>query len=232
VTPWFGQSKWDYLADSVAALGFVVIAVDGRGSPGRDKAFHDHAYGNLASCGALEDHVAVLPQLAATRPWMDLDRVGMFGHSGGGFATARAMLEFPEVYKVGVAESGNHDNRFYHASWAEAYDGRLDGDAEAHLANTGLADRLQGKLLLIHGEMDDNVNPHLTLRLVDRLIAANRDFDLLIVPGAEHGLVGYEAYCTRRNWDYLVRHLLHLEPPPYRIADVPLSPETLETALG
>ena len=231
VSPWFEPGRWGCLAESVAALGFVVIAVDGRGSPGRDKAFHDHSYGNLGSCGALEDHVAVLPQLAAARPWMDLDRVGMFGHSGGGFATARAMLLYPDVYKVGVAESGNHDNRFYHASWAEAYDGRLDDDAEVHLSSTGLADRLRGKLLLIHGEMDDNVTPHLTMRLVDRLIAANRDFDLLIVPGAEHGLVGYEAYCTRRNWDYLVRHLLNLEPPAYRIADVPLSPEALERAL-
>lgn len=231
VSPWFDMGRWPCLAESVAALGFVVIALDGRGSPGRDKAFHDHSYGNLGSCGALEDHVAVLPQLAASRPWMDLDRVGMFGHSGGGFATARAMLLYPDVYRVGVAESGNHDNRFYHASWAEAYDGRLDEDAESHLSNTGLAERLKGKLLLIHGEMDDNVTPHLTMRLVDRLIAANRDFDLLIVPGAEHGLVGYEAYTTRRNWDYLVRHLLRLEPPAYRIADVPLSDEALERAL-
>lgn len=232
VMPSFDQGKWGYLAESVAALGLVVIALDGRGSPGRDKAFHDYSYGNLGSCGALEDHVAVLPQLARTRPWLDLDRVGMFGHSGGGFATARAMLLYPEVYKVGVAESGNHDNRFYHASWAEAYDGRLDADAESHLSNTGLAERLRGKLLLIHGEMDDNVNPHLTMRLVDRLIAANRDFDLLIVPGAEHGLVGYEAYTTRKNWDYLVRHLLGLVPPAYRIADVPLQAEALEAALG
>jgi len=232
VPPGFDQGKWGYLAECIAALGFVVIAVDGRGTPGRSKAFHDHSYGNLGSCGALEDHVAVLPQLAATRPWMDLDRVGMFGHSGGGFATTRAMLKFPEVYKVGVAESGNHDNRFYHASWAEAYDGPFDPDGESHLSNTGLAERLAGKLLLIHGEMDDNVTPHLTLRLVDRLIAANKDFDLIVVPGAEHGLVGYEAYTTRKNWDYLVRHLLGMEPPPYRIADVPPTPDAIEMALG
>ena len=163
---------------------------------------------------------------------MDLNRVGMFGHSGGGFATARAMFKFPEVYKVGVSESGNHDNRFYHASWAEAYDGLFDADAESHLSNTGLVDGLEGKLLLIHGEMDDNVTPHLTMRLVDRLIEANKDFDLLIVPGVEHGLVSREAYTTRKNWDYLVHHLMGLEPPAYRIADVPLSPETLERALS
>lgn len=232
VSPWFEPGKWGCLADSVAALGMVVVAVDGRGTPGRDKAFHDYSWHNLGSCGALEDHVAVLPQLAKDRSWMDLERVGMFGHSGGGFATARAMFLYPEVYRVGVAESGNHDNRFYHASWAEAYDGLFDADAESHLSNTGLADRLRGKLLLIHGEMDDNVLPQLTMRLVDRLIAANRDFDLLIVPGVEHGLVGSEAYVIRRNWDYFVQHLLGLEPPSYRIADVPLSPEMLDTALS
>ncbi len=222
VPPSFDPGSFGYDAEAVAALGFVVLAVDGRGTPGRDKAFHDHSYRNMGAAGGLDDHVAALHQLAETRPWMDLDRVGIFGHSGGGFATVRALLAFPETYKVGVAESGNHDNRLYHAVWAETYDGPHDPDAGARLSNTELADRLAGRLLLVHGELDDNVTPYLTLRLVDRLIAADKDFDLLIVPGAEHGFVGYEHYVIRRRWDYLVRHLMDREPPTYRLADVPV----------
>jgi dipeptidyl-peptidase-4 len=206
-----------------------VLAVDGRGTPGRDKAFHDHAHRNMGSAGALEDHVAALRQLAETRPWLDLDRVGVFGVSGGGFTTARALLAFPDFYKVGVAEAGNHDNRHYHALWAETYDGPFDPDAGARLSNSELAGNLAGKLLLVHGDMDDNVTPHLTMRLVDALIAANKDFDLLIVPGAEHSFLGRDGYVTRRRWDYLVRHLMHREPPAgYRLADAPLSAEMLE----
>ncbi len=219
-------------AEAVAALGFAVVALDGRGTPGRDKAFHDHAYRNLGSCGALEDHVAALKQLAETRPWLDPDRVGIFGRSGGGFATARALMMFPDVYKVGVAEAGNHDNRQYQAAWAESYDGPFDPDAGERLSNTELAERLTGKLLLIHGEMDDNVTPYLTLRLADRLIAANKDFDLLIVPGAEHRFVGYGSYVTRRRWNYLVRHLMRREPPTYQLAAIPISRDQLEFVLG
>ena len=231
VRPSFDQGVLGYDAEAVAALGFAVLAIDGRGTPGRDKAFHDHAYRNMGAGGALEDHVAALHQLGETRPWLDLDRIGIFGHSGGGFATARALLAFPETYKVGVASAGNHDNRYYQALWAETYDGPFDPDAGARLSNTELAENLVGRLLLIHGEMDDNVTPHLTMRLVDRLIAANKDFDLLIVPGAEHGYLGHKAYAIRRQWDYLVRHLLHREPPEYRLADIPAGPSQLEFLL-
>jgi dipeptidyl-peptidase 4 len=219
-------------AEAVAALGFAVVALDGRGTPGRDKAFHDHSYRNLGSCGALDDHVTALHQLAETRPWLDLDLVGIFGRSGGGFAAARALMAFPDLYKVGVAEAGNHDNRQYQAAWAETYDGPFDPDSGARLSNTELVENLTGKLLLIHGEMDDNVTPYLTLRLVDRLIAADKDFDLLIIPGAEHRFVGYGAYVTRRRWDYLVRHLMRREPPAYRLAPIPVSPDQLEFVLG
>ncbi|MEV7931026.1 DPP IV N-terminal domain-containing protein [Kitasatospora sp. NPDC088779] len=225
----FDPGAYGYDAEAVAALGFAVLAVDGRGTPGRDKAFHDHAHRNMGSAGALEDHVAALRQLAETRPWLDLDRVGVFGLSGGGFTTARALLAFPDFYKVGVAEAGNHDNRHYHALWAETYDGPFDPDAGARLSNTELAGNLVGKLLLVHGDMDDNVTPHLTMRLVDALIDANKDFDLLIVPGVEHSFLGRNGYVARRRWDYLVRHLMHREPPAgYRLADVPLSLERLE----
>jgi dipeptidyl aminopeptidase/acylaminoacyl peptidase len=228
----FDPGWYGYDAEAVAALGFVVLAIDGRGTPGRDKAFHDHSYRNMGSGGALEDHVAALHQLAEARPWMDLDRVGIFGLSAGGFATARALLAYPDTYKVGVAEAGNHDNRYLTATWAETYDGPFDPDAGARLSNTELAENLTGRLLLIHGELDEVVTPHLTMRLLDRLIAADKDFDLLIVPGAEHMFIGYQHYVTRRRWDYLVRHLLRKEPPEYRIAPIPITPEMRKLVLG
>jgi dipeptidyl aminopeptidase/acylaminoacyl peptidase len=236
VQPTFYQGALGCEAEALAALGFAVLAVDGRGTPGRDKTFHDHSYRNLGSCGGLDDHVAALHQLAATRPWLDLDLVGIFGTSGGGFTAVRALLTYPRTYKVGVAEAGNHDNRFYQAVWAEHYDGPCDADAHpdvaARLSNTELAGNLAGRLLLVHGEMDDNVTPYLTMRLVDRLIAANKDFDLLIVPGAEHSFVGSQHYVIRRRWDYLVRHLMGCEPPEYRLADLPAHPDAVARIVG
>ncbi|MFD1541961.1 S9 family peptidase [Nonomuraea guangzhouensis] len=218
----------DREAEAIAALGFVVVTLDGRGTPGRSRAFHDHSYGRYDTAGSLEDHVAALRQLAASRPWMDLDRVGVYGGSGGGYATVRAMCLYPGFYKVGVAACGNHDQRFYQLAWGETYDGPYDAERYARSSNVEIADRLEGKLLLIHGEMDDNVHPHLTMRLVDRLIAADKDFDLLIVPGAEHLFVGYESYVIRRRWDFLVRHLMGVEPPPgYKIAPIPPDPAIL-----
>ncbi|WP_020661165.1 S9 family peptidase [Amycolatopsis benzoatilytica] len=233
VQPCFEQGFYGVEAEAAAGLGFAVLAIDGRGTPGRDKAFHDYSYGNLATAGALDDHVAALRQLAETRPWLDLDRVGIFGLSGGGFTTVRAMGLFPEFYKVGVAEAGNHDNRCYHAMWGESYEGPLDPEIYARTANVGLAGRIDGKLLLIHGEMDDNVTPHLTMRLVDALIEANKDFDLLIVPGVEHTFFGRNSYVTRRRWDHLVRHLMGRRPPAgYQLADIPITPELLEMLGG
>lgn len=212
VSPSFDAGWHGYDAEALAALGFVVVAMDGRGTPGRDKAFHDAWTG----AGHLDDHVAALRQLAAARPWMDLDRVGTFGISAGGVSVVRAMLDFPDVYRVGVAASGNHDNRYYNPGWTETYDGLTDPP----LSNVDIADRLTGKLLLVHGGVDNNVYVDHTLRLADRLIAADKDFDLLIVPSAEHVYTGYEHYVTRRTWDYLVRHLMGAEPP----ADYHLTP--------
>jgi dipeptidyl aminopeptidase/acylaminoacyl peptidase len=211
VTPSFDPGFFGYDAEATAALGFVVMAVDGRGTPGRSKAFHDASYRRLSDAGGLADHVAALEQLGATRPWMDLDRVGVFGHSGGGFAAVRAMLDFPEVYRVGVAEAGMHDNRYYIQGWAEAYDGPYDEEVYARSSNVDDAGRLAGELLLIHGGMDENASPHLTLRVADRLIAADKDFDLLIVPGADHMFFGYERYVARRRWAFLVRHLMQAQ---------------------
>ncbi|GAA2390569.1 DPP IV N-terminal domain-containing protein [Streptomyces glaucosporus] len=227
VAPCFDPGGTGLDAEPLAALGFVVVALDGRGTPGRDKAFHDASHGRLADAGCLADHVAALRQLARTRPWMDLDRVGAFGHSGGGFAAARAMLDFPEVYKAGVALSGSHDARCFNAGFVESCDGADNPEAWARASNTDLADRLAGKLLLVHGEMDDQVHPDHTLRLADRLVAADKDFELLIVPGAEHTLIDCLAYVRKRCWDFLVRELMGTRPPAYRPAPIVIDPELL-----
>ncbi|MBT2447823.1 DPP IV N-terminal domain-containing protein [Streptomyces sp. ISL-43] len=225
VAPCFDPGGMGLDAEPLAALGFAVVALDGRGTPGRSKSFHDASYGHLADAGCLADHVAALRQLAETRPWMDLDRVGAFGHSGGGFATARAMLDFPEVYKAAVALSGSHDARHFNLGFVETYDGADNPEAWTRTSNVDLADRLTGKLLLIHGELDDQVHPHHTLRLADRLIAADKDFELVIVPGAEHTFIDCLTYVRKRGWDFLVRELMGTQPPAYRPTPIPLGPE-------
>lgn len=226
-SPSFDPGGMGLDAEPLAALGFVVLAVDGRGTPGRNKSFHDASYGKLADAGSLDDHLAAMRQLAETRPWMDLDRVGAFGHSGGGFATVRAMLDYPEVYRVGVALSGSHDAQHFSLDFVEAYDGADNPQAWAASSNVEIADRLAGKLLLVHGEMDDRVHPDNTLRLADRLIAANKDFELLIVPGAEHVFIDCLSYVRARGWDFLVRELMGEQPPAYRPAPIVLDPELL-----
>ncbi|MBN9734816.1 MULTISPECIES: DPP IV N-terminal domain-containing protein [unclassified Pseudonocardia] len=208
--------------EALAALGFVVVAIDGRGTPGRSKAFHDHSYGALGDAGALADHVAAIRELGLRHPWIDTGRVGITGHSGGGFATARALLAHPGFYSVGVALAGNHDNGVYQPFWAEQYHGDLGEEGLRAISNPALAANLQGKLLLIHGELDDNVHPTQTLRLVDALVAADKDVDMLIVPGGEHSLHQRRHHVVRRTWDHLVRHLHGTEPPRYRVAPLPL----------
>jgi len=210
--------------ESLAALGFAVVAVDGRGTAGRSKAFHDHSYGALDDAGSLDDHVAAIRELGRRYPWMDTDRVGITGHSGGGFATARALLAHPDLYRVGVASAGNHDIGYYVPMWPEWYHGDVDDEARRALSNPALAANLQGKLLLIHGELDDNVLPAHSLRLVDALIEADKDVDLLLIPGVEHSLRGRRHYALRRTWDYFVRHLHGTEPPAYRLAPLPEPP--------
>lgn len=213
-----------------AALGFAVVAVDARGTALRHKDFQDHE--RLHGDGQyVDDHVAAIKQLAETRPWMDLDRVGIFGHSGGGLGSTRALLQAPNFFKVAVSSSGDHDDETYHAWWGEKFFGLADEfDFAAH-SNSSLVDNLQGKLLLAHGDMDDNVTPHLTMRLVDALIKANKDFDLLIVPNAEHSIFHHQAYWLRRRWNYFVEHLMGQTPPAYRIDDIPFDPEML-AAMG
>lgn len=206
--PWFAQA--------IAELGCIVVNVDGHGTPLRSRAFHHASHGHLED-PALDDHVAALRALAADRPWMDLGRgVGAQGHSGGAQAAVRALLARPDVYTVGVAGSGVHDLRRYVAYWGEKYQG-LGPEAFAHQANADLAAALEGHLLLIHGELDDNVHPANTLALYDAFVRADKDVDLVLLAGWPHPCWTHPHY-VRRTWDHLVRHLLGEEPPVgYRV---------------
>jgi dipeptidyl aminopeptidase/acylaminoacyl peptidase len=292
----------------LAQLGFIVIQVGNRGgTPLRSKAYQSYSYGNLRDYG-LADKKSAIEQLAARHAWIDIDRVGIYGHSGGGFMSAAAMLVKPynEFFKVAVASAGNHDNNIYSNDWAERYHGikevplareeadvsgappkegrkatkpaddkgkvaekktegdkksdqkseektakgkdsdkksdqkseektakSKDGDKTTSEAgkkdkevktkhqtrfeikvptNAELAANLKGRLLLVHGDMDNNVHPANTLRLVDALIKANKRFDLLIVPGKAHGFANYQPYVTERTWDYFAEYLLHDRP--------------------
>jgi len=200
-------------APALAQLGFVVITVDGRGTPLRSKAFHDYSYGKLGDAGGLEDHVTAIKSLEELG-YLDLTRVGMYGHSGGGYATVRAMLTYPDFYKVGVSSSGEHDMRGYLAEWGEKYEGPPGDENYVEASNPALAlkARLKGKLLIAWGDMDDNVPPALELQLVHSLIKTNQDFDTLVLPNRNHSLY-HDPYFMRRLWDYLVRNLLGAEPP-------------------
>lgn len=212
----FTASRGDRQA--LAELGFVVVTIDGRGTPGRSKSFHDYYYGRMGRDNTLPDQVAGMKDLAKQYPFIDIDRAAMWGHSGGGFITADAMFRYPDFFKVGIAESGNHDQRLYEDDWGERYQGLLtrnpDGtdsyDAEA---NQTLAKNLKGKLLLAHGTMDNNVPPDNTLLVADALIKANKDFDLLMLPNQAHGYGNASNYMMRRRWDYFVQNLLGAEAP-------------------
>jgi dipeptidyl-peptidase 4 len=211
----FTPSRRD--AQSLAELGFVVVEIEGMGNPLRSKKFHDFYYGNMGD-NTLPDQIAGMKELAQKYPWIDIDRVGIFGHSGGGFATADAMFRYPDFFKVGISESGNHDNREYEDDWGERYQGLLVRNADGTTnyddqANQHLAKNLKGHLLLAHGTLDDNVPPYNTLLVVDELIKANKDFDLLLLPNQHHGYGSATLYMTRRRWDYFVRYLLGAEPP-------------------
>lgn len=202
-------------ARSLAELGFIVIQLDHLGTPKRSKAFHDFYYGNMGDNG-IPDHIAAIRQLAARYDWIDLDKVGIYGFSGGGFASTDAILRYPDFFKVAVSGSGNHDNRTYGFFWGEKYQGLYKPDTVTHsdnfenAANYTLAKNLKGKLLLTTGDMDNNVHPSNTFRVVDALIRANKDFDMLVIPDVGHML---PAYGVRRVWDYFVRNLMGAAPP-------------------
>lgn len=202
---------------ALAELGFIVVIIDGTCNPDRSKSFHDVCYGNMSD-NTLEDQISGLKQLAAKYPYMDLDKVGIWGHSGGGYATAAAMFRYPDFYKVGISESGNHENRNYEDDWGERYIGLLTKDANGKSnyddqANQNFASNLKGKLLLAHGGMDDNVPPYNTYLVVQALEKANKDYDLIIFPNARHGYATDSYYMMRRRWDYFVTNLMLAQPP-------------------
>jgi dipeptidyl aminopeptidase/acylaminoacyl peptidase len=210
----FSPARGD--AQALAELGFVVVEIDGMGTPWRSKSFHDAYYGHMGD-NTLPDQVAGMKELAGRYPWIDINRAGIYGHSGGGYAAADAMFRYPDFFKVGISEAGNHDQREYEDDWGERYQGLLvrtpDGsDNYAAEANQPYAKGLKGKLLLAHGTTDDNVPPYNTLLVVNELIRANKDFDLILLPNRAHGF-GNESYMVRRRWDYFVKNLLGAEPP-------------------
>ena len=206
---------------AVAELGFVVVAVDAMGTPMRSKSFHDAYYGNMGDNG-LPDNITAIKQLAKKYTGMNLKKVGIWGHSGGGFASTRAVFAYPEFYDVAVSGSGNHDNRNYEADWGEKWqgllvNGNIEGKTEGttnydNQANQLIAKNLKGKLLITHGAMDDNVPPSNTMLVVEALIKANKDFDMILYPNQRHGYGDMTKYMTRKRWDYFVTHLLDAKP--------------------
>ncbi|MFC2118899.1 DPP IV N-terminal domain-containing protein [Bacteroidota bacterium] len=201
---------------SLAELGFIVVTIDAMGTPGRSKSFHEAYYGNMGDNG-LPDHITGMQQLAKKYPYIDIDKVGIYGHSGGGFASTDAILRYPDFFKVAVSGAGNHDNRNYEDDWGEKWQGLLTTNKDGttsydNQANQNLAGNLKGKLLLAHGTMDGNVPYYMTLLVVNELIAANKDFDLILFPNRGHGFSS-ESYMMRRRWDYFVKHLLNAQPP-------------------
>jgi len=200
-----------FLLQSYAELGFVAIVVDGLGSSGRSKKFHNYSYKNLG--GNLEDHILAIRQLGKQYSWMDTSRVGIFGHSAGGYDAAHALLAYPEFYKVAVSSSADHDHRMEKAWWPEMYMG-WPVDSAYHLqSNITMAGNLKGRLLITHGGIDENVNPSATFKLAEALIKADKQFDMLILPSQRHGYQGrHQLYFTKTRWNYFLKHLRGVEP--------------------
>ena len=201
---------------SLTDLGFIVVQIDGMGTANRSKAFHDVCWKNLKDAG-FPDRILWHQAVAKKYPYYDISRVGIYGNSAGGQSAAGALLFHPEFYKAAVASCGCHDNRMDKASWNEQWMGYPVGPQYAECSNVENAQRLRGKLFLIVGEMDNNVPPESTTRFVDALIKAGKDIDLLVIPGAGHGMGG--SYGQRRLQDFFVRHLLGIEPPDRNAED-------------
>lgn len=201
--------------ERLAQLGFIVITVGNRGGhPDRSKWYHNYGYGNLRDYG-LADQKYAIQQLGSRYPWIDLDRVGIHGHSGGGFMSTAALLMYPDFFKVAVSCAGNHDNSIYNRWWSEQHHGVKEivekGDTSFvyHIeTNQELASRLKGHLLLVTGDMDDNVNPANTIRVVNALIRANKRFDMLVLPGQRHGFGDMNEYFFWRMADYYCEWLM------------------------
>ncbi len=200
----------------MANFGFIMIEIGNRGgNPHRSKWYHTFGYGNLRDYG-LADKKTAIEQLASRYPFIDIDRVGMWGHSGGGFMTAAALLIYPDFFKVGWSESGNHENNIYNNTWSEKHHGVkevTDKDGKVTFEytidkNSEIAKNLKGHLMLITGDIDNNVHPSNTYRLADALIKANKRFDMMVLPGQRHGYTTAGEYVTWLRADYFARHLL------------------------
>jgi dipeptidyl aminopeptidase/acylaminoacyl peptidase len=194
---------------SLAELGFIVAQVDGMGTNNRSKAFHDVCWKNLGD-GGFPDRILWHKAVAAKYSYYDISRVGIYGTSAGGQSAMGALLFYPEFYKVAVSNSGCHDNRLDKLSWNEQWMGYPVGPEYAAASNVENAHKLQGKLLLVAGELDTNVDPSSTLRVVNALVRASKVFDFLYVPGGGHGAGG--EYVDHKRNDFFVHSLLGVEP--------------------
>jgi dipeptidyl aminopeptidase/acylaminoacyl peptidase len=196
---------------ALAELGFIVMMVDGLGTAGRSKEFHNYSYKKMGY--NLEDHVRAIQQLSRQHSWIDTTRVGIFGHSAGGYDAGHAMLQYPDFYKVAVASSADHDFRMEKAWWPEMYMGWPVDSTYHQQSNITMASRLKGKLLIVHGGLDENVNPSATFKLAEMLVRADKQFDMLIFPSQRHGYQGpQQQYFTKKRWNYFVEHLLNQKP--------------------
>lgn len=202
--------------DRLAQFGFIVITVGNRGGhPSRSKWYHNFGYGNLRDYG-LEDKKVVIEQLAAKHPFININKVGIHGHSGGGFMSTAAMLVYPDFFKVAVSSAGNHENNIYNRWWSEQHHGVLEtisekGDTTFKYSidkNSEVAKNLKGHLMLVTGDIDNNVHPGNTLRMVNALIRANKRFDMLMLPGQRHGFGDMTEYFFWRMGDYFTQHLI------------------------
>ncbi len=204
-------------SNALTELGFAVVHIEGMGNPKRSKAFQD-TYLNDIGINAVPDQISGLKELATRYSWIDMTRTGMWGHSGGGNATVATMFRYPGFVKVGIAESGNHENRDYEDDWDEKWVGLVHRNADGTTnydsqANAQYAKNLQGKLLLAHGLLDDNVPVENTMLVVDALEKANKSFDLILFPRAHHAYADMGPYMMRRRWDYFVTNLMGATPP-------------------
>jgi dipeptidyl aminopeptidase/acylaminoacyl peptidase len=198
-------------------LGFVVVQIDGMGTNNRSKAFHDVAWQNLGDAG-FPDRILWHKAVAAKYPWYDITHVGLYGGSAGGQSALGGLLFHPEFYKAAVSYAGCHDNRMDKIWWNEQWMGWPIGPQYSAASNVDNAYRLQGDVLLIVGELDTNVDPSSTMQVVHQLMKHNKDFDLLVVPGSDHGAARggeFGAYGDHKRFDFFTRHLLGVAPPPW-----------------
>jgi len=196
---------------SLAELGFIIVNIDGRGSAYRSKPFHDVSYARLGY--GLADHVFVIRELGKRFAYMDTTRVGIYGHSAGGYDATRALLLYPDFYKVGVSSAGDHDHRMEKVWWPELFQGYPVGSQYHDQSNITNASKLKGNLLLATGDLDNNVNPSATLKLAGELVKANKDFELIVLPNDNHDTCYWNKYFIRKRWDFFVKHLLGVDPP-------------------